>query len=134
MPLLAYFAIVGPILLGLIVVSDVQLGPPKGLMISTVWNGLPTPHYSQRPVLPSRYDNHLPIPLPTDALAALASAQNPQAELSKQSNTPVTKALKVARKKEKTPLAGGYPFDGYAYGQSFDDRAFGRSGYFGRDW
>ncbi len=43
MPLLAYFAVVGVALLGLLYVAEAQLGPPKSLDISTNFHGVPQP-------------------------------------------------------------------------------------------
>jgi hypothetical protein len=43
MPLLAYFAVVGSVLVGLLYVAEAQLGPPTSLSISTNFHGLPAP-------------------------------------------------------------------------------------------
>jgi hypothetical protein len=45
MPLLAYFGVVGAVLLGLLFVAEAQLGPPApSLAISTNFYGLPAPY------------------------------------------------------------------------------------------
>ena len=43
MPLLAYFGVVGSVLVGLLYVAEAQLGPPTSLSISTNFHGLPAP-------------------------------------------------------------------------------------------
>jgi hypothetical protein len=43
MPLLAYFGVVGSILVGLLYVAEAQLAPPTSLSISTNFYGLPAP-------------------------------------------------------------------------------------------
>ena len=43
MPLLAYFVVVGSVLVGLLYVAEAQLGPPTSLSISTNFHGLPAP-------------------------------------------------------------------------------------------
>ena len=42
-PCLAYFALVGSVLLGLLYVAEARLGPPTSLSISTSFHGLPAP-------------------------------------------------------------------------------------------
>ena len=45
MPLLAYFGLVGSILVGLLYVAEAQLGPPpKSVGLSTNFHGLPAPY------------------------------------------------------------------------------------------
>lgn len=45
MPLLAYFGLVGSILIGLLYVAEAQLGPPPPLVgLSTNFHGLPAPY------------------------------------------------------------------------------------------
>ncbi len=45
MPLLAYFGLVGSILVGLLYVAEAQLGPPpKSVGLSTNFQGLPAPY------------------------------------------------------------------------------------------
>lgn len=43
MPLLAYFVVVGSLLVGLLYVAEAQLGPPTSVSISTNFHGLPQP-------------------------------------------------------------------------------------------
>jgi hypothetical protein len=43
MPLLAYFVVVGSVLVGLLYVAEAQFGPPQPLSISTNFHGLPAP-------------------------------------------------------------------------------------------
>jgi hypothetical protein len=43
MPLLAYFVVVGSLLMGLLYVAEAQLGPPTSLSISSNFHGLPQP-------------------------------------------------------------------------------------------
>ncbi len=45
MPLLAYFGLVGSILVGLLYVAEAQLGPPpKAVGLSTNFHGIPAPY------------------------------------------------------------------------------------------
>ncbi len=50
MPLFTYFALAGPLLLGLLFAAEAQLGPPKELAISTSFHGLPAPFKAQKSV------------------------------------------------------------------------------------
>ena len=43
MPLLAYFTVVGSVLVGLLFVAEAQLGPPTSLSVSTNFYGVPQP-------------------------------------------------------------------------------------------
>ena len=47
MPILAYFATVGSLLLGLLYVAEAQFGPPTSLNISSEFHGLPAPWKAQ---------------------------------------------------------------------------------------
>ena len=123
MPLLAYFAIVGPILLGLMFWSDAVLGPPNGLAISTAWNGLPKANHPQTAGLASRYDHYRPIPFSADAAAAFASVEARDLELSARSKAPVELVSqrtpgKLARKdRAKTRFAERHQADHSAASQ-----------------
>src|SRR5262249_52849293 len=45
MPLLAYFGLVGSLLIGLLYVAEAQLGPPSQTVgLSTNFHGIPAPH------------------------------------------------------------------------------------------
>ena len=76
MPLLAYFGVVGAVLLGLLFVAEAQLGPPaQTLSMSTNFYGLPAPYKAQQtPILTVR-------DAPAPAMPATALAQHTPAPL-----------------------------------------------------
>jgi hypothetical protein len=97
MPLLAYFAVVGSVLLGLLFVAEAQLGPPHALTITTDFHGLPVrwqapPTMAVLTVIEGLAPNMAGI----DAQEAMASAVPPPTA------TPTTK---VAKKAERTRKA-----------------------------
>ena len=102
MPVLIYFVLVTPILLGMIAMSQAVLGPPKGLSVSTAWHGLPK--HEAPPVtvaVAHHYDEYQPIPLPAEAMAAMAS-ENAQFSVIEKA---VVSGPKVAAKVAKAELA-----------------------------
>lgn len=50
MPVLAYFGVVGSLLLGLLYLAEAKLGPPTALAVSTEFHGLPAPWKSKNSV------------------------------------------------------------------------------------
>ena len=56
MPLLAYFTVVGAVLLGLLYVAEAQLGPSPSLSVTTNFYGLPAPYKASTstPILTAR--------------------------------------------------------------------------------
>jgi hypothetical protein len=76
MPLLAYFSVVGTVLLALLFVAEARLGPPTSLSISTNFYGLPAPYKAPKapstPVLTVR-------DAPEPDTAAMAFAQHTSA-------------------------------------------------------
>jgi hypothetical protein len=90
MPVLIYLVVVGPILLGIIAMSNVMLGPPKGLGIGTAWHGLPKHRPLPTAVAVARYQEYQPIPLPPEAAAAMAS-ENAQFSLAAKASENGTK-------------------------------------------
>jgi hypothetical protein len=71
MPLLAYFGVVGAVLLGLLFVAEAQLGPStQPLAISTNFHGLPAPYKAQPTQILTVRD------APAPAIAATALAQH----------------------------------------------------------
>jgi hypothetical protein len=109
MPLLAYFAVVGTALLGLLYVAQAQLGPPKSLDISTNFQGVPQPWKAERAPAPVLTVRDAPVArLGTEAFAQskVEEAKLPKAEAASSSSAKVTRAAKskrsqkTARKKE----------------------------------
>jgi hypothetical protein len=97
MPLLAYFSVVGSVLVGLLYVAEARLGPPKALSITTNFHGLPAPWKAAAsvPILTVR-DGLAPEVSKTDVgHTAMAAAIPPPA---------VTKTA-VAKKARKTQQA-----------------------------
>jgi len=75
MPLLAYFGVVGAVLLGLLFVAEAQLGPPaQPLSISTNFYGLPPPYKSASTSVLTVRDAPAPVmaALPDTSANALA--------------------------------------------------------------
>jgi hypothetical protein len=74
MPLLAYFGVVGAVLLGLLFVAEAQLGPPaQQLSISTNFYGLPPPYKANStPILTVRDAPSPAMSAPTMPATALA--------------------------------------------------------------
>jgi hypothetical protein len=98
MPLLAYFAVVGFALLGLLYVAEAQLGPPKSLDISTNFHGVPQPWKAARAPAPVLTVRDAPVAnIGTEAFAQskVEEAQSPKAEAAP---TP-RKATRVAKSK-----------------------------------
>jgi hypothetical protein len=75
MPLLAYFAVAGSILVGLLFVAEAQLGPATSLNISTDFHGLPVPFKAEAaPILTAR---DAPAPDLPKTVAAQPSVSKP---------------------------------------------------------
>lgn len=93
MPLLAYFGIVGSILIGLLYVASAQLGPPSRLSVTSDFHGLPAPYKAQsRPILTVR---DAPAPdMPATTVAQPAVTADPQP-------AQPAKTAKVAKKTNK---------------------------------
>jgi hypothetical protein len=51
MPIFSYFAVIGPLLMGLLFLADAAYGPPEPLAISTQFAGLPA-QYKAPPSIP----------------------------------------------------------------------------------
>src|SRR5687767_13886457 len=97
MPLLAYFAVVGSVLVGLLYVAEAQLGPPTSLSISTNFHGLPVPWKSvaSTPILTVR-DGPAPDISKVNVAQSVVDAPLPNA-----TKTTAEKKNKKARKPTK---------------------------------
>jgi hypothetical protein len=93
MPLLAYFVVVGSVLVGLLYVAEAQLGPPTSLSISTNFHGLPAPWKAaaSAPILTVR-----------DGPAPDMSKMN-VAQSAVETQVPPPKAAKASKKTRKPP-------------------------------
>jgi len=91
MPLLAYLATVGTILMGMIMLAETAIGPPPPLWFSTSFQGLPPQRWIPPPEIPAARD--VP-PSPSEALAFAPITK--QAELPTKHKTK-QKKMEVAR-------------------------------------
>ena len=91
MPLLAYFAVVGTILMGMIMLADTAIGPPPPLPFSTNFSGLPQ-HRKTPPEIPTARD----VPPPAMTASVIPQAMTPS----------VAQALAFAQSTKRTKLAG----------------------------
>jgi len=102
MPLLAYFAVVGTILMGIIMFAEIAIGPPPPLPFSTNFRGLP-----QRWKAPSEIPTARDVPpstttasiIPQAVAPALAFAQSIKG--TKLAGKNKTTKMKVARHEAK---------------------------------
>lgn len=122
MPLLAYFGVVGAMLLGLLFVAEARLGPPTApLSISTNFYGLPAPYKAARtPILTVRdapapdiastaLAQHTPVP----AAAATQPAMSGEAPLKIRVTKAPVKPKKSANKNARSaPKPGRNMFAG----------------------
>jgi len=127
MPIFIYFAVMAPVLLILICGSGIMLGPPKGLDLATAWHGLPSP--SRRPIedLSHRNDDYRPIPLPPDAAAAFAKANEPFAAPTSSAKKAQAE-VKSPERKSRRRVARSYDERREFFRRGYDD--FGPSGYY----
>jgi len=91
MPILAYFATVGTILMGMIMLAENAIGPPSPLWFSTSFQGLPPQRWIPPPEIPAARD--VP-PSPSEALAFAPITK--QAELPTKHKTK-QKKMEIAR-------------------------------------
>src|SRR5262245_23945708 len=96
MPLFAYFAVVGSVLVGLLYVAEARLGPAASLSITTNFHGLPAPWKAATsvPVLTVRDGVEPAMPAITVAQAAMAA----EARAPAVTKTAVEKKARPARK------------------------------------
>ena len=103
MPLLAYFGVVGAVLLGLLFVAEAQLGPPaQPLSMSTNFYGLPAPYKANpTPTLTVR-DAPSPV-MPATALAQHTPAPSAAAQPAMSGEAPLKiRVTKAPAKPKKT--------------------------------
>jgi hypothetical protein len=88
MPLLAYFGVVGSILVGLLYVAEAQLGPPTTLSITTNFYGLPPPYKAaSAPILTVRNAPAPDMSKPVVAQPAVFEAQPPRTRIASERKT-----------------------------------------------
>ena len=88
MPLLAYFGVVGSILVGLLYVAEAQLGPPTSLSISTNFHGLPAPwKAASTPILTVREAPAPDMSKPVVAQPAVSGVRPPATKIASERKT-----------------------------------------------
>jgi len=93
MPFLAYFAVVGPILMGMIMLADIAIGPPPPLWFSNNSQGLP-----QQRIPPPEIPTAQAVPPPPMTASIIPQAVKPS----------VAQASAFAQSAKRTKLAGKY--------------------------
>ena len=107
MPLLAYFGVVGSILVGLLYVAEAQFGPPASLSISTNFYGLPAPYKAaSAPILTVR---DAPAPDMSKPVAAQPAVSEPR---------PVTTKTASERKTKKPQKAYRHTVSRHLFAES----------------
>lgn len=94
MPLFAYFAVVGSILMGMIMLAETAIGPPPPLWFSTNFNGLPQ-RWKAPPDIPTARD----VPPPAMTASIIPQAVTPSEALAFAKST---KPEKLAAKHKTT--------------------------------
>ena len=89
MPLLAYFAVVGPLLMGMIMLADIAIGTPPPLWFSNNSQGLP-----QQRIPPPEIPTAQAVPPPPMTASIIPQAVTP----------PVAQALAFAQSTKRTKL------------------------------
>lgn len=101
MPIFAYFAVVAPVLLGLLCVAESVMGPPGAMPLTTSTTGLPVAFVAPKvaPVLTVREGIVAEIPKSADSYALASTGSVPAAAPAQ----PQAAKTKVAKAKKKVP-------------------------------
>ena len=120
MPIFAYFAVVAPVLLGLLCVAEAVMGPPGPMPLATSATGLPVAYVAPKaaPVLTVREGIVAEVPKGSESYALSATSSIPAATPTKPGMKQAAKT-KVAKASKKKALEQQFAQSGWQQNQLF---------------